>query len=59
MQDDLQAVHKLNEAYQRIVAELGKVIVGQKAVIEERKVRESFPPKTKFKFRGPIGTAID
>ncbi len=35
MQDDLQAVDKLNEAYRRIVDELGKVIVGQKAVIEE------------------------
>src|SRR3954471_13806721 len=35
MSDDIQAVQKLNEAYQRIVAELGKVIVGQKPVIEE------------------------
>ncbi|MCE9545817.1 MAG: MoxR family ATPase [Planctomycetia bacterium] len=33
--DDVQAVQKLNEAYRRITAELGKVIVGQKQVIEE------------------------
>ncbi len=33
--DDLQAVQKLNEAYRRITAELGKVIVGQQQVIEE------------------------
>ena len=32
---DVQAVHKLNEAYQRITAELGKVIVGQHSVVEE------------------------
>jgi MoxR-like ATPase len=34
-QDDVQAVHKLNEAYQRITQELGKVIVGQQEVIEQ------------------------
>ncbi|MCC7084575.1 MAG: MoxR family ATPase [Pirellulales bacterium] len=34
-QDDLQAVHKLHEASQRIFAELGKVIIGQQQVIEE------------------------
>jgi MoxR-like ATPase len=33
--DDLQAVEKLKEAYRRITDELGKVIVGQKQVIEE------------------------
>ena len=33
--DDLQAVQKLNEAYRRITAELGRVIVGQQQVIEE------------------------
>jgi MoxR-like ATPase len=33
--DDLQAVHKLNEAFHQITSELGKVIVGQKNVIEE------------------------
>jgi MoxR-like ATPase len=33
--DDLQAVQKLHEASQRIIAELGKVIVGQQHVIEE------------------------
>src|SRR6267154_1496215 len=33
--DDVQAVRKLNEAYIRITDELGKVIVGQQAVIEE------------------------
>jgi len=32
---DLQAVSQLNEAYHRITAELGKVIVGQQHVIEE------------------------
>ena len=32
---DLEAVEKLNEAYRRITDELGKVIVGQKQVIEE------------------------
>jgi len=34
-EDDVQAVHKLNEAYRRVTAELGKVIVGQQHVIEE------------------------
>src|SRR4051812_15607889 len=33
--DDVQAVQKLNEAFRRITAELGKVIVGQQQVIEE------------------------
>ena len=33
--DDVQSVQKLNEAYRRITLELGKVIVGQQAVIEE------------------------
>src|SRR5437762_13746919 len=33
--DDLQAVQRLAATYQQIVAELGKVIVGQKQVIEE------------------------
>ena len=33
--NDLQAVHRLNEAYQQIVTELSKVIVGQQQVIEE------------------------
>ena len=33
--DDLQAVHRLSEAYRRITDELGKVIVGQTQVIEE------------------------
>jgi MoxR-like ATPase len=33
--DDVQRVHKLNEAFRRITAELGKVIVGQQHVIEE------------------------
>src|ERR1700730_12298172 len=33
--DDVEAVHKLNEAFRRITAELGKVIVGQQQVIEE------------------------
>jgi MoxR-like ATPase len=33
--DDLQAVNRLSEAYRRITAELGKVIVGQQHVIEE------------------------
>ncbi|MEX1095051.1 MAG: AAA family ATPase [Planctomycetales bacterium] len=32
---DLAAVERLNEAYRNITAELGKVIVGQKRVIEE------------------------
>ena len=34
-EDDVQAVHKLNEAYRRITAEISKVIVGQHQVIEE------------------------
>jgi len=34
-EQDVQAVHKLNEAYQRITQEVGKVIVGQQRVIEE------------------------
>ena len=33
--DDLQAVYRLNEAYRQITSELGKVVVGQKLVIEE------------------------
>jgi MoxR-like ATPase len=33
--DDLQAVHRLNEAYQQITSELAKVVIGQKQVIEE------------------------
>ena len=33
--EDLQAVEQLNEAYRNITGELGKVIVGQQAVIEE------------------------
>ncbi|HVU87292.1 MAG TPA: MoxR family ATPase [Pirellulales bacterium] len=33
--DDVQSVQKLNEAYGRLVAELGRVIVGQQQVIEE------------------------
>jgi MoxR-like ATPase len=32
---DLQAVERLGEAYRRITSELGKVIIGQKQVIEE------------------------
>jgi MoxR-like ATPase len=32
---DLQAVERLEQAYRRITAELGKVIIGQKGVIEE------------------------
>ncbi len=34
-EDDVQAVQKLNEAFQQITSELGKVIVGQQHVIEE------------------------
>jgi len=34
-QDDLQAVHRLNEAYQQITHELAKVVVGQQQVIEQ------------------------
>jgi len=33
--NDLQAVHRLNEAYQQIVNELSKVVIGQRQVIEE------------------------
>ncbi len=33
--DDLQATEQLREAYDKIRAELGKVIVGQEQVIEE------------------------
>src|ERR1700723_3287084 len=33
--DDVQAVQRLNDAYQRITHELSKVIVGQQKVIEE------------------------
>ncbi len=32
---DIQAVHRLNEAYQQLTHELSKVIVGQKQVIKE------------------------
>jgi MoxR-like ATPase len=34
-EDDVQAVQKLNEAFQQITSELSKVIVGQQHVIEE------------------------
>jgi MoxR-like ATPase len=34
-EDDVQAVQKLNEAYRAITAELSKVIIGQRHVIEE------------------------
>jgi MoxR-like ATPase len=33
--NDVQAVQKLNDAFHRITAELGKVIIGQQQVIEE------------------------
>jgi MoxR-like ATPase len=33
--EDLQAVHRLKEAYQQIHAELAKVVIGQRQVIEE------------------------
>ena len=33
--DDIQAVHRLKEAYQQITTELAKVVIGQKQVIEE------------------------
>src|SRR5438552_13704973 len=33
--DDLQAVHRLNEAYRQITTELSKVVIGQKQVLEE------------------------
>jgi MoxR-like ATPase len=35
MSDDIQAVHRLKEAYQQITTELAKVVIGQKQVIEE------------------------
>lgn len=35
IEDDVQAVQKLNQAYRRITVELGKVIIGQQSVIEE------------------------
>src|SRR4029079_14731935 len=35
MDDDLQAVHRLKEAYQQITTELSKVVIGQQQVIEE------------------------
>jgi len=34
-EDDIQAVHRLHDAYKRITDQLGKVIVGQQQVIEE------------------------
>ena len=34
-EDDIQAVHRLKEAYQQITTELSKVVIGQKQVIEE------------------------
>ncbi|QGJ69650.1 C-compound, carbohydrate catabolism transcriptional control [Planctomycetales bacterium 10988] len=34
-EDDIQSVQRLNEAYERIIQELGKVIVGQRQVLEE------------------------
>jgi MoxR-like ATPase len=34
-EDDIQAVQKLNEAYQSIIEQLSRVIVGQRQVIEE------------------------
>src|SRR6266480_3932010 len=33
--DDVQAVHRLQEAYQQITTELAKVVIGQRQVIEE------------------------
>src|SRR5438445_10025096 len=35
MDDDVQAVHRLKEAYQQITTELAKVVIGQQQVIEE------------------------
>src|SRR6266550_2680498 len=35
MDDDVQAVHRLQEAYQQITTELAKVVIGQRQVIEE------------------------
>ena len=34
-ENDIEAVERLAEAYQRLTDELGKVIVGQQSVIEE------------------------
>jgi MoxR-like ATPase len=34
-EDDVQSVHRLNQAYRRITEQLSKVIVGQQSVIEE------------------------
>jgi MoxR-like ATPase len=34
-EDDLQAVHRLKEAYQQITTELSKVVIGQHEVIEQ------------------------
>ncbi len=34
-EDDVQAVHRLNQAFRRITEQLSKVIVGQSSVIEE------------------------
>jgi MoxR-like ATPase len=34
-EDDVQSVHRLNQAFRRITEQLSKVIVGQQAVIEE------------------------
>ena len=34
-EDDVQAIHKLNQAYRKISEQLQKVIVGQQQVIEE------------------------
>src|SRR5436305_10125725 len=35
MDDDVQAVHRLQEAYQQITTELAKVVIGQQQVIQE------------------------
>jgi MoxR-like ATPase len=35
MSDDIQAVHRLKEAYSQITTELSKVVIGQKQVVEE------------------------
>ena len=35
MPEDLEAVHRLREAHGRIVAEIGKVIVGQREIIDQ------------------------
>ena len=34
-ESDLAAVEKIGAAYQRVVEELGKVIIGQRGVVEE------------------------